>query len=147
MPGYRQWSDGDNLTPADIDSYLMSQTLMRFPNTASRDAALPTPVAGMRSYAADVNQEYRYNGTVWMRAIPIQSGSLSVTPTAANTVTSVVVTFPIPFETIPQVVLTPYTTVPNVVTCGVSSISVTGFTLYMTRTTTTSTLFGWMATN
>jgi hypothetical protein len=61
MPGYKQWSDGDNLTPADIDGFLMGQTLMRFVNAAARAGALPTPVDGMQSYLADTGLTYQYD--------------------------------------------------------------------------------------
>jgi hypothetical protein len=65
MPGYKQWADGDLLTPADIDSYLMGQTVMRFASDAARTAALPSPVAGMRSYLVDTGLEYIFAGGVW----------------------------------------------------------------------------------
>jgi hypothetical protein len=61
MPGYKQWSDGDNLTPADIDGFLMGQTVMRFVNAAARAGALPTPVDGMMSYLADTGLTYQYD--------------------------------------------------------------------------------------
>lgn len=63
MPGYRQWSDGDNLAPADIDGYLMGQTIMRFANASARTGALPTPVNGMQADLADTGLVYIYDST------------------------------------------------------------------------------------
>lgn len=80
-----------------------------------------------------------------IKARNIQGGVVSVTPTSANAVNSQSFTFDQPFENTPIVVLTPRTTVPNTITCGVSNVSTTGFTLYMTRTNTTTTNFFYLA--
>lgn len=66
MPGYKQWADGDILTPADVDGYLMGQTLMRFASAAARTSDLPSPTAGMQSYLIDTGLEYIYAGGQWM---------------------------------------------------------------------------------
>lgn len=80
-----------------------------------------------------------------IKARNIQGGVVSVTPTSANAVKSQPFTFDQPFENTPIVILTPRTTVPNTITCGVSNVSTTGFTLYMTRTNTTTTNFFYLA--
>lgn len=80
-----------------------------------------------------------------LKARNIQGGVVSVTPSSANTVKSQPFTFPQAFENTPIVIVTPRTTVPNAITCGVSNVSTTGFTLYMTRNNTTTTNFFYLA--
>ena len=80
-----------------------------------------------------------------IKARNIQGGVVSVTPTSANAVKSQSFTFAQAFENTPIVILTPRTTVPNTITCGVSNVSTTGFTIYMTRTNTTTTNFFYLA--
>lgn len=65
MPGYKQWVDGDVLTPAELDEYLVGQTIMRFASAAARTAALPSPVPGMVSYQVDTGLQYIYAGGQW----------------------------------------------------------------------------------
>jgi hypothetical protein len=69
------------------------------------------------------------------------SGSLSITPSAANVPTSGNVTFPHAFATVPNVVTTPGTSVPGtaVTGTGVTAVTTTGCTVWVTRTNTTAT--------
>lgn len=84
------------------------------------------------------------SGTVTMNNIQI--GVVSVTPTAANTVTSGSFTFASEFENTPVVMLLPRSRAPESVThWSVHDISTTGFTVYMTRTNTTRTNFMYLA--
>lgn len=71
MPGYKTWNDGDPLTPADLDGYLMGQTIMRFATAAARTAAIPSPVAGMRSYLTADGTDYIYTAGGWVPTSPI----------------------------------------------------------------------------
>lgn len=76
----------------------------------------------------------------------VQWGYQLVTVTAANTVMTQDVTFPIAFPSACRSVqISPRTTVPNIVTCGTTSISTSGFQLTMTRTNTTDTGYSWFA--
>ena len=76
----------------------------------------------------------------------VQSGDLAVTP-VANTDTSVTVTFPQTFPSLPRVVLTPNTGAPWTVVKGfsVASVSTTGFTLWFHRTNSDPYSFRWLA--
>jgi hypothetical protein len=65
MPGYKQWAAGDVLLPSELDEYLVGQTIMRFASDTARTAALPSPVAGMRSYLVDTSTEYIYRSGAW----------------------------------------------------------------------------------
>ena len=74
-----------------------------------------------------------------------QAGYQSVTPSAANTVTTARVTFTTPFIATPTVVITPNTGVPHAVSCSVTDVSVTGFYIALRRTDTTPTVVNWVA--
>lgn len=64
----------------------------------------------------------------------------------ADTVTSLAVTFPTAFTSVPRVVVTPHTSRPDLVQASVSNITTTGFTLYLYRTNASSTGVSWIAT-
>ena len=73
--GFKDFQVGEVLTSADVDGYLMQQTVMRFADAGARGSALGTatgtavPLAeGMVSYLDDVNQVQVYNGTAWTAA-------------------------------------------------------------------------------
>lgn len=82
-------------------------------------------------------------------ALPrIATGTASITPTAANTPTSVAVTFPAGrFTATPIVVAIPHTSAPGtqVTGVGISGRSASGCTIYGTRTNTTGFEVGWIA--
>lgn len=69
--GAKLFVSGDVLTAAQVNTYLMDQTVMRFANEAARTAAFggvgePTLAAGMMSYLVDVAQVQVYNGSAWV---------------------------------------------------------------------------------
>lgn len=78
----------------------------------------------------------------------VQYGSVSITPSAANTPTSKEVTFAKAFAAMPTVVATAASSVVGTVVLGVgvSNVTKTGFTIWITRTNTTSTGINWVAT-
>lgn len=84
MPGYKQWADGDLLTPAEVDEYLIGQSMMRFANAAARTAALPSPTSGMRSYLTSDGVDYQYAGGTWVPITPLAKIKTSDT-TRTNT--------------------------------------------------------------
>lgn len=84
------------------------------------------------------------NGPVSARQM-IKSGTITVMPEEADTPTSVRVEFDQEFSGIPTVAACPATMYTGNVSVGVSSITTTGFTLYMTRTTVYETKFMWIA--
>lgn len=77
----------------------------------------------------------------------VQIGSVTISPSAANTPTGLTLTFPAPFKKDPTVMLTPNTTVPGstVTGVGVTGISKTGCTIWVTRTNTSATGVQWLA--
>ena len=81
------------------------------------------------------------------RVPEIQHGNISITPSAANTPTSKVVTFAQEFSGNPDVVVTGHTSVPGTTLLGVgtSNRSSTSCTIWITRTNTTDTTVSWIA--
>ena len=77
----------------------------------------------------------------------IQRGSVTITPTAANTPTSFDLTFPKEFSGTPTVIVTAATSVPGttVLGAGVNSVSKTGCKIWVTRANTTDTVVNWIA--
>ena len=67
MPGLgrKTWSPGDTLNAADVNGYLMDQSVMVFAGTAARASAIPTPSAGMVAYSTATSLQV-YNGSAWV---------------------------------------------------------------------------------
>jgi hypothetical protein len=64
--GRRVFSAGEVLTAANVNGYLMDQSVMVFDDDAARGSALGTAVAeGMMSYTKDNDSVQVYNGTAW----------------------------------------------------------------------------------
>lgn len=65
--GYKVWSAGDVLAAAEVNTYLMQQSVMVFSGTAARSSALGTTVAaGMVSYLTSSTAIEYYNGSTWV---------------------------------------------------------------------------------
>jgi hypothetical protein len=90
--GFRTFVDGDVLTAAQVNTYLMEQAVMVFADAAARTAALPTPSEGMVTYLADSNVLEKYTGAAWVditadsiaKALVDAKGDI-ITATADNT--------------------------------------------------------------
>ena len=65
--GYKLFNTGDVLTAAQVNTYLMEQSVMVFANAAARTTALSGVVAeGMLSYLKDTDAVEVYNGSAWV---------------------------------------------------------------------------------
>ncbi len=62
--GYKVFTAGEVLTAANVNGYLMEQSVMVFAGTAARSSAIGTPTAGMVSYLTDTKTLQVY-GTAW----------------------------------------------------------------------------------
>lgn len=65
------FTSGQVLTAAQVNTYLMDQSIMRFATTAARDAAFggagePTLAEGMFAYIDADNTLYFYSGSSWV---------------------------------------------------------------------------------
>jgi hypothetical protein len=56
---------GEVLAAADVNSFLMDQSVMSFAGTAARGSAIGTAVEGMVTYLEDSNLIQAYNSTAW----------------------------------------------------------------------------------
>jgi hypothetical protein len=67
--GYKLFATGDVLTAAQVNTYLMQQTVMVFASSAARTTALSGVLAeGMVSYLQDTNSLEVYDGSAWVGA-------------------------------------------------------------------------------
>ena len=72
--GAKLFSAFTKLTAAQVNGYLMDQSIMRFASTAARDAAFggagePTLAEGMTCYLDDTNVLQSYNGSAWVTLV------------------------------------------------------------------------------
>ena len=66
MAGFREFVTGEVLTSANVNNFLMKQSVMVFATTAARTAALGAEVAeGMLSYNVAAQRLEFYDGTAW----------------------------------------------------------------------------------
>lgn len=92
--GRKVWSALDVLAAADVNGYLMDQTIMVFNSAAARAASIGTPVPGMASFRTDGTITEMYNGSTWVSANSLGGsvpGSLVSGTVAGSIVTTNVV--------------------------------------------------------
>lgn len=75
----------------------------------------------------------------------LQCGTVTLTISKANTKTSSTVTFNTAFSGTPRVTATPRSGSTDTINCYVSDVSSTGFTINVTRSSTTETYIDWIA--
>ncbi len=94
--GYKLFVTGDVLTAAQVNDYLMLQTVMVFASSAARTTALSGVLAeGLTSYLKDTNSFEIYDGSGW-----VSYGSGDITAVSAGTGISVASgTGPVPVVT------------------------------------------------
>ena len=89
MSGRKTFTAGEVLQAADVNDYLMDQSVMVFAGTAARGSAIPSPTEGMVTYLEDSNAVEVYNGSAFTAVGP---GSIlqvvSTTKTDTFTTTS-----------------------------------------------------------
>jgi hypothetical protein len=71
--GFTTFTAGSVLTAAQVNTYLMQQTVMTFTNEAARDAAITSPSEGMVSYLT-------------APTVPAATGTTTVLPTGVKTI-------------------------------------------------------------
>lgn len=68
--GFKDFTVGQVLTSAEVDGYLMQQTVMKFADSSARTTALSGVLAeGMISYLADTNAVEKYDGSAWVALV------------------------------------------------------------------------------
>lgn len=63
--GFKVFSVGEVLTAADVNDYLMEQSISIFADSTARDAQITSPIEGMFCYLADSNVLQYYDGSAW----------------------------------------------------------------------------------
>jgi len=82
--GFKVFAVSEVLTAADVNDYLMEQSICIFADSTARDAQISSPVEGQFCYLADSNVLQFYNGSSW--ASYIGDGDITgVTITTAAT--------------------------------------------------------------
>jgi len=142
--GYKLFATGDVLTAAQVNTYLMQQTVMVFASSAARTTALSGVLAeGMVSYLQDTNSLEVYDGAAWIGA----TGDITAL-TAGTGISITSATGPIPTVAIDSTVatLTGSQTLTNktLTTPVISTITNTGT---LTLPTSTDTLVGRATTD
>jgi hypothetical protein len=64
--GRKVFTAGEVLAAADVNGYLMDQSVMVFANAAARTTAISSPTAGMMTFLVDVAQVNVYDGSAWV---------------------------------------------------------------------------------
>ena len=72
--GYKVFTAGEVLTAANVNSYLMEQSVMVFAGSAARSSAIGTASEGMVSYLTDSNALQYYDGAAWQNVSQSISG-------------------------------------------------------------------------
>jgi hypothetical protein len=67
--GFKVFSVGEVLTAADVNDYLMEQSIGIFADSTARDAQITSPIEGQFCYLADSNVLQFYNGSSWANFI------------------------------------------------------------------------------
>jgi hypothetical protein len=143
--GYKLFATGDVLTAAQVNTYLMQQTVMVFASSAARTSALSGVLAeGMVSYLQDTNSLEVYDGSAWIGA----TGDITAL-TAGTGISITNPTGPIPTVAIDTAVTADLTTAQTLTnktltTPVISSITNTGT---LTLPTSTDTLVGRATTD
>jgi hypothetical protein len=143
--GYKLFATGDVLTAAQVNTFLMQQTVMVFASSAARTAALSGVLAeGMVSYLQDTNSLEVYDGAAWIGA----TGDITAL-TAGTGINISNATGPIPTVAIDTAVTADLTTAQTLTnktltTPVISTITNTGT---LTLPTSTDTLVGRATTD
>jgi hypothetical protein len=82
--GRKVFTSGEVLSAADVNGYLMDQSVLVFSNEADRTTEVPAPTAGMVSYRLDSTLLEIYNGSAWVSA-----NSLGGTVTGSQVIGSI----------------------------------------------------------
>lgn len=116
--GYKLFNAYDVLTAAQVNTYLMQQTVMVFANSTARTSALSSVLAeGMVSYLQDTNTLEVYDGSAWVGA----TGDITAL-TASTGISITSPTGPVPTVAIDTAVV-PQLAAANTFTGGVQQIT------------------------
>lgn len=64
--GFKTFAAGEVLAAADVNTYLMEQSVMVFADAAARTTAIASPSAGMMTFLVDLAVVNVWDGTEWV---------------------------------------------------------------------------------
>ena len=140
----KEFESFTRLDAADVNNFLMNQTVQTYGSTSSRDAALPSPLDGQVAIE-DGNKNLQVYYDQW-RPLPfaMQTGTVNITP-VANVATGVAVTFVSGrFTEAPFILATGATSASVFLNASVGGISTTGATIYVLRQNATTTAVNYL---
>jgi len=65
VAGRKVFTSGEILTAADVNSFLMDQSVMVFADSTARSSAIPSPSEGMVTYVEDANRVEVFDGSAF----------------------------------------------------------------------------------
>lgn len=140
------------LSAANITTLTVSGVTTLANASVTGTLTVPTPTAtghaAPKSYVDGINTALAGRLTP-LESYKIKSGTTTITPSAANTPTSKPINFGVTFANTPNVVVTIGSSVPGttVTGVGVTNVTTTGATIWLTRVNTTDTGVYWIATD
>ena len=87
--GYKDFTAGAVLTAAQVDGYLMEQSVMNFAGTAARGSALASVLSAGQMAHVGGGTVTVYDGSAWQQVYPAQAGLVYIAGTACGTAASV----------------------------------------------------------
>ena len=86
MAGRKNFVAGEILTAADVNSFLMDQSVMVFDDSAARGSAIPTPTEGMVTYLKSDDQVTVFDGAAFkpVGGLVAVKSAIRTTPTSAS---------------------------------------------------------------
>jgi hypothetical protein len=87
MPGWKTWAALEEVTAANMNSFVRDQTVQVFTNASARSAAITAPTRGLVSLLTDTGSYEMYYGatTGWARPWGTPWGYVAVAQTTAGT--------------------------------------------------------------
>ena len=67
--GFKVFAVGEVLTAADVNDYLMEQSIGIYADSTARDSQITSPIEGQFAYLADTNNLTYYDGASWQSYI------------------------------------------------------------------------------
>ena len=84
--GFLTFTDGQVLTAAQVNGYLMEQAVMVFASSAARTSGIASPSEGMVTYLTDTNVLEYYTGSAWVSFVDVSGTQTLTNKTLTNPV-------------------------------------------------------------
>jgi hypothetical protein len=86
---YKTFVNGFVLNASELNTYLMNQSVMVFPNSAARTSDLPTPTEGMLTYIENIASYQYWSGADWLDLVAAPTSLSNVLITAPRETTRI----------------------------------------------------------